>query len=42
MADILSTVLVKLAQLALEALAAQLAKTLLTAAFRPTAAPAAA
>ncbi|AGP52933.1 MULTISPECIES: hypothetical protein [Streptomyces violaceusniger group] len=42
MADILTTVLVKLAQLALEALVAQLAKTLLTAALRPTAAPAAA
>ncbi|MCQ8188533.1 hypothetical protein [Streptomyces rugosispiralis] len=42
MADILTTVLVKLAQIALEALVAQLAKTLLTAAFRPSAAPAAA
>ncbi|CDR03886.1 hypothetical protein [Streptomyces iranensis] len=42
MADILTTVLVKLARLALEALAAQLAKTLLTAAFRSAGAPAAA
>nr|WP_268981261.1 hypothetical protein [Streptomyces sabulosicollis] len=42
MADIVTTVLVKLARIALEALAAQLAKTLLTAAFRTTATPAAA
>ncbi|WP_413805526.1 hypothetical protein [Streptomyces sp. OE57] len=42
MADIFTTVLVKLAQLALEAFVAQLAKTLLTAVLRPTAAPAAA
>ncbi|BBJ38881.1 MULTISPECIES: hypothetical protein [Streptomyces] len=42
MAHILTTVLVKLAQIALEAFVAQLVKTLVTSTFRPAAAPAAA
>ncbi|SED08552.1 hypothetical protein [Streptomyces melanosporofaciens] len=42
MAHILTTVLVKLAQIAVEALVAQLVKTLVTSTFRPAAAPAAA
>ncbi|GAA3355107.1 hypothetical protein GCM10017744_016340 [Streptomyces antimycoticus] len=40
MAHILTTVLVKLAQIALEAFVAQLVKTLVTSTFRPAAAPA--
>lgn len=42
MAAILTTVLAKLARMALEALLAQLAKSLLTVVFKPSAAPAAA
>lgn len=42
MADIMATVLAKLAHLALEALLAQLAKTVFTAVFKPAGAPAAA
>ncbi|WP_281048056.1 hypothetical protein [Streptomyces himastatinicus] len=42
MANILTTVLTKLAHMALEALLAQLAKSLLTVAFKPRTAPAAA
>lgn len=42
MAEILTTALAKLARMALEALLAQLAKSLLTVVFKPQAAPAAA